>query len=87
MGQHVRHRPAMLRFGEQPERPALYACYHGGLSVEAAGTVSILVRPEYPFSPFSFPMTFIAPGDLASSSAIRSSRVLFSPAWRGAFRI
>jgi hypothetical protein len=44
----------MLRVGEQPERPAPYACYHGGLSVEAARTVSILVRPEYQFSPFPF---------------------------------
>ena len=34
MGQHVRHRAAMLRVGEQPERPALLdACCHGGLSV------------------------------------------------------
>jgi hypothetical protein len=56
MGQHVRHRTAILRFGEQPERPVLHVCCHGGVSRPGKG-------PEYLFSPFTVPMTFIVLSD------------------------
>src|SRR5262249_26235296 len=40
------------------------------------------VRPEYPFSPFTFPMTFIAPGDLTVPSFGPLGHVWTPPRYR-----